>query len=84
LPEGGVPDNEYHGPPTKAWLGIVRVEVNPDGSMKSAKMYQSTAVEAYDRTALADARRGVYLPKQIDCKNVEGTYMFEELFPGPP
>jgi hypothetical protein len=84
LPEAGVPDSEYHGPPIKAGLDIVQVIVNPDGSIKSAKVYKSTSVESYDHATLADARRGVYLPKQVDCKNVEGMYMFEELFHGPP
>jgi hypothetical protein len=57
----------------------VLVTVNPDGTVKSAVLQKSLGFGA-DERALTDARQSNYQPKTVNCKPVEGTYLFREMF----
>lgn len=53
--------------------------VNPDGTIKSVALKRSWAFGA-DYAALDDARHSAYQPATVNCKAVEGTYLFRELY----
>ena len=79
------PDPEWHGPITglgsNTAIAVVEVTVKPDGTIKSATIWKSTGTPDGDHTALADARnKSAYLPATVDCKPVEGKYVFKERF----
>ena len=53
----------------------VQVIVEPDGSPK-VSVYRSSRFLALDMAVLRAARASKYEPKMVDCKPVEGTYIF--------
>lgn len=78
------PDPEFRG--HDSWCkGIscfvvdVVVTVNPDGTVKSAVERGSWGVGT-DYAVMRDARNSNYIPATVDCKPVEGTYIFREMF----
>lgn len=82
-------DPEYHdhgGGYSARWCkGIIcfvvdiLVTVNADGTVKDAVVKAPWGYGA-DEAALYNARRSTYRPATIECKPVEGTYLFRELF----
>ena len=55
------------------------VTVNPDGTVRSAVVRGSWGAGS-DNRALAAARDSTYVPATVNCKPVEGTYIFHEMF----
>jgi TonB family protein len=47
---------------------LVQIAINPDGSVKSAKIVQSTYNLALDEAALQAAARSVYSPMIVNCE----------------
>lgn len=78
------PDPEWHGPTAglapNIVIAVVEVTVEPDGTIKSAKIWKSSGTPDGDRTALAAARNSTYSPATLNCKPVEGKYLFKERF----
>lgn len=78
------PDSEWPGH-DKWCTGIscyvveVVVTVNPDGTVKNAVIQKGWGEGAND-AALTAARESTYRPKTVNCRPVEGTYLFRELF----
>jgi hypothetical protein len=78
------PDPEWHGR-TSECTGVscfvveVLVTVASDGSVTSATLKRSWHAETND-TALRDARSSTYIPATLNCRPVEGTYLFKEMF----
>jgi protein TonB len=54
----------------------IRVDLDGDGNVRSVSVYESTGSMELDRAAMAAARQSRYVPEQIDCKNVPGSYLF--------
>lgn len=65
--------------PPMAYASVV-VTVSPDGTVMRAVLKHSTGSASEDGDALSAARTGTYKPKMADCKPVEGTYFFLEVF----
>lgn len=75
-PTGPIPSSTSfpHGLPTI--FATVLVTVNPDGSVKSAKILRSSGFSNTDDFVLNRARTSRYQPKMVGCSPVEGTYIF--------
>ncbi len=76
-------------PPSFRPAGPLTVEamvlVGPDGSVESATISHSSGYAGVDAAVIRAARASSYSPKVVDCKPVEGRYLFrEDLKPGPP
>jgi TonB family protein len=72
-------DYPYKGPSKGAppYFAVVEVRVNPDGSVKWARLYKSSGIADYDHESLEYARHMLVSPKvSADCKPVEGSYFF--------
>jgi TonB family protein len=61
----------------------VIVMVAADGSVKSAAIAQSSGYTQPDANALQAAQASTYKPKTVDCKPVEGLYVFRADFAPP-
>lgn len=59
---------------------LVQVTISATGSLQSAKIYQSSNNMSIDQSALSAARQSSYSPKIVNCKPVEGTYLFRAQF----
>lgn len=59
---------------------VILVTVNPDGSVKSAVIQKSSGTPSLDAQSLADAKSSTYKPKTINCKPVEGTYLYRNVW----
>lgn len=66
-----------HTPPLTV---TVQVTVNPDGSVKGARVWQSSDYAEADTAALAAAAASTYRPKMVNCEPVEGTYLLHSDF----
>lgn len=64
-------------PATKA---VVKVLIGPDGKVKEASIFKSSGYPAFDIAVVDAARLTVYSPKVVDCKSVEGVYLFSAAF----
>lgn len=76
-------------PPSLHPAGPFTVEatvlVGPDGSVESATISHSSGYSAVDAAVIKAARTSTYSPKVVDCKPVEGRYLFRaDVKPGPP
>lgn len=60
-----------------ALSATVAVLVEPDGSIKNAKIYKSSGDLSFDMASVSAARRSTYKPKLVDCKPVEATFLFK-------
>ncbi len=56
--------------------GSSRVTVGPTGKVVSARIQRSSGNAAVDQTILKAAKSSTYSPKIVDCKAVQGTYLF--------
>jgi TonB family protein len=56
--------------------GSVRLTIAPNGKVISAKIDHSTGNAAADQAVLNAAKSSKYSPKIVDCKPVQGTYLF--------
>ncbi len=56
------------------------VTVNPDGSVKSVVLKESSHYGDVDAYTISEATNGIYKPKTINCQPVEGTYLFRITF----
>lgn len=79
-----VPDPEFHGSAkwctgNSCYVEEVVVTVNPDGTVKSAAVRHSWGVGP-DDAALTAARNSKYIAATVNCKPVQGTYVFREMF----
>src|SRR5579872_2043490 len=67
-------------PPSFRPAGPVTVEamvlVGPDGAVESATISHSSGYSAVDAAVISAARASSYSPKVVDCKPVEGRYLF--------
>jgi hypothetical protein len=68
-----VPDFHTNG----VLVVMVLVTVNADGSVKSAVLEKSSHNATADAFTLGQAEGGIYEPKMVSCKPVEGTYLFK-------
>lgn len=76
-------------PPSLRPAGPFTVEatvlVAPDGSVESATISHSSGYSAVDAAVIKAARASTYSPKVVDCKPVEGRYLFwSDVKLGPP
>lgn len=70
---------------TMPFVVQIMVTVNPDGSVKRARAFESSDYPDADDAAVKAAEASTYKPKTVDCKAVEGRYLFRaEYDPGPP
>lgn len=72
-------DYPYKGPTkgTPPYFAVVEVRVNPDGSVKWARIYKSSGIPSYDQESLDYARSMLRSPKVAqDCRPVEGSFFF--------
>jgi hypothetical protein len=53
----------------------IKVTVEPDASFK-AEIFKSSGSRPFDLAVLRAARSSTYAPKIVNCKTVEGTYLF--------
>jgi TonB family protein len=61
------------------------VLVGPDGSVRSATISHSSGYSSVDAAVINAARASTYSPKVLECKPVEGRYLFRaDVKPGPP
>ncbi len=59
---------------------VVLVDVNPDGSVKGARIIHSEG-NLWDFDILHDAKTSHYRPKMVDCKPVEGVFYYYYFYP---
>jgi hypothetical protein len=73
-------DSSYEGPSKgiPPYFAVIEVRINPDGSVKWARLYKSSGIGDYDRQSLYFASHHTfYIPKVgTDCKPVEGSLFF--------
>lgn len=72
-------DYPYEGPSKgkPPYYAVVEVRINPDGSVKWARIYKSSGIADYDRQSLDYASHTMRLAKVgADCKPVEGSFFF--------
>lgn len=72
-------DYPYNGPSKgqPPYFAVVEVRVNPDGSVKWARIYKSSGIADYDRESVDYASHMMSVPKVgTDCKPVEGSFFF--------
>lgn len=74
-PKGPVPSNSEPSNPRATYTAIL-VTVNPDGSVKAAKIIAPSGFSKSDSSALNTARASKYKPKIVNCKPTEGTYLY--------
>ena len=54
----------------------IRVDLNANGDVVGASVFESSGSLPLDRTALQAARESRYAPEEKNCKNVPGSYLF--------
>jgi hypothetical protein len=54
--------------------------VEPDASVKSIARQDSSGNRAFDDAAMSSALNSTYDPATANCKPVEGTYLYLEMF----
>jgi len=59
---------------------LVRVDVNPDGSILDAWVFQPSGIRAFDDSAVDAARRSTYGAGRAFCQPAPGVYIFRALF----
>jgi hypothetical protein len=59
---------------------LVRVDVNPDGSVVDAWVFQPSGIRAFDNSAVDAARRSTYTAGRAFCEPAPGIYLFRALF----
>lgn len=59
---------------------LVRVDINADGSLADAWIFQPSGAKAFDDAALTAARQSKYAPGRALCQPAPGEYIFRALF----
>lgn len=55
----------------------VRVQLDANGNVTGASIYQSSGDQVLDMAAVRAAKASRYAPEERDCKNVPGSYLFD-------
>jgi hypothetical protein len=79
-PEGLVPSQYMPQNHLPMSYSEVRVTVNSDGSVKSVRLIHSCGATGCDNGSLNHALHSVYRPRTVNCKPVEGTYEYIQVF----
>lgn len=58
----------------------VQVTIGPDGTITGGHVAQSSGVTAFDASAVQSVEESTFAPKLVNCKPVEGTYLFRVTF----
>jgi TonB family protein len=67
-----------------AFYATVLVLIGPDGKVEKASLYQPSGNLQFDMASIRAAKKSTFKPKLIDCKPVEGTFLFKtSLTPRP-
>ena len=70
-----------------ALAATLSVAVGPDGKVEKVSIIKSSGDFSFDMASIRAAKSSFYSPKLVDCKPVEGTFLFKtSLTPGgsPP
>jgi TonB family protein len=68
-----------------ALAATVVVTVGPDGKVEKASIFKSSGDFSFDMASIRAAKSSTYTPELVDCKPIEGTYLFKtSLTPGGP
>lgn len=59
---------------------LIDVLVNANGKVAQERIQQSSGNSALDQASIAAAYQTTYSPKVVDCKPVEGHYLFKVTF----
>ncbi|HTV91292.1 MAG TPA: hypothetical protein VMG98_01100 [Verrucomicrobiae bacterium] len=59
---------------------LVRVDVNSDGSILDAWVFQPSGIRAFDDSAVESARRSTYAAGRAYCRPAPGSYLFRAVF----
>jgi TonB family protein len=59
---------------------VVQVTIAPDGTIAGGRVVQSAGNAAFDGSAVRSVEESTFAPKLVDCKPVEGTYLFKVTF----
>lgn len=54
---------------------LLHVTIDPSGSLREARIYQSSNNMAIDQAAVAAARKSSYVPKIVGCQPVVGPFL---------
>jgi TonB family protein len=88
--ETGLVKAEYprgFDPPEEArpLSATVFVVVGSDGKVVAAKILKPSGDFSFDAASIRAAKSSTYTPKLVDCKPIEGTFLFRtSLTPGGP
>lgn len=66
--------------PSKPVTVVVQVTIAPDGTIAGGHVTQSGGNAAFDGSAVQAVEESRFAPKLVDCKAVEGTYLFKVTF----
>lgn len=72
-------DYPYEGPSKgpPPYFAVVEVRINPNESVKWARIYKSSGIADFDRESLAYAIGMMHVAKlDADCRPVEGSFFF--------
>ena len=62
--------------PQNSTIAKIRVDLDAEGNVLGASVYESAGLMELDQAALVAARHSRYAPEEINCKNVSGSYLF--------
>ena len=69
----------------KPLSATVFVVVGSNGKVVAAKILKTSGDGSFDAASIRAARSSTYTPKLVDCKPIEGTFLFRtSLTPGGP
>ena len=69
---------DFHPPEDGGPLNAnVLVLISPEGKVEKATLAKSSGNLEFDWASVVAARRSAYKPKIVDCKPVEGTFIFK-------
>ncbi len=78
IKEPAFPD--YRNTSFAPYTSRVKVVVNPDGSVKSVSIYQTSGYPGADEATIQAALHSTYTPGSVNCQPVEGWYIFRADF----
>lgn len=64
-------------PPAQKTSVQVAVTIGPNGRVVGAKVFRSSGDIAVDNAVLTAAEKSTYSPKLVNCRPVQGTYLFK-------
>ncbi len=71
---------DYRNTSFAAYTSRVKVVVNPDGSVKSVSIYETSGYAGADQATIQAALHSTYTPGSVNCQPVEGWYIFRANF----